>query len=77
MRIFEKINVVDETGAVVHTFTREMDPRFYVWMNIPPEAESITRVRLLSKAEAELAWNEDGALPDNSPAPTTAPESAS
>lgn len=66
MRIFEKINVVDESGEIVRSFKREMDPRFYVWMNIPPEAEGITRVRSLTEQEAQrLLTEEAGALPHN------------
>lgn len=43
-RIFEEIHVIDEDGAEVCVFTREMDPRVYVLMNIPEKADYVTRV---------------------------------
>lgn len=65
MKIFEKVNVVDEAGKTVRSFTREMDPRYYVLFNIPPEATSVTRVRHMTETEAAQVFEEEpGGLSD-------------
>lgn len=43
-RIFEEIHVIDEDGTEVRTFTREVDPRFYMLINISEEADYVTHV---------------------------------
>jgi hypothetical protein len=43
-RVFEEIHVIDEDGTEVRSFTREMDPRAYVLINIPEEADYVTHV---------------------------------
>lgn len=55
VEIIELIEVVDEIGRVVQTYEHRPDPRFYVLINIPPEAASVTRVRQLPETEAAMA----------------------
>lgn len=74
MTIFEKINVVDEAGVIVRSFTREMDPRYYVLINIPSEASSVTRVRQLIEVEAsQVPDTEPGGLSDSASEQPPAP----
>jgi hypothetical protein len=50
-RVFEEVHVVDDDGAEVCTFTREMDPRAYVLINIPEDADYVTRVMRVSSTD--------------------------
>jgi hypothetical protein len=43
-RIFEEIHVIEEDGSESCVFTREVDPRLYVLINIPEDADYATRV---------------------------------
>jgi hypothetical protein len=52
-RIFERVIVIDDDGKELYRFTREMDPRYYVLINIPPEADYVTREQLLTEPQAE------------------------
>jgi hypothetical protein len=52
-RILEKIIVVDEDGRELRRFIHESDPRFYVLINVPPEAEWIMKTYRCLEHEAK------------------------
>lgn len=65
MRIYERIEVIDEHGDVVRTFTREMDPsRYWIGPDIR-DAEWIQRTRRMTAEEARAA--------ESNPSPQTGP----
>lgn len=50
--ILEEVIVVDEDGNELRRFIQEADPRFYVLINVPSDAEWIMRTYRMMEHEA-------------------------